>query len=177
MPTHPKITLVITVLAVCAMALTLRSHAQRPASAPPASAAPPRTAPTQAPAPTPDFSKATWDLPADADKTKNPIEPTEESVAKGKELFMGKKGNCVFCHGETGAGNAENLPKLRRKPADLSDKERMTTISDGEIFWKVTRGIPGIMPGREKQLTEEERWNVVNFVRTLAKDKPALNDQ
>ena len=174
MSTRLKVTLVITALVVCAMTLTLRSLAQTPASAPPASAAPPRPAPEQAPAPTPDFSKATWDLPANADKTKNPVEPTEESVAKGKELFMGKKGNCVFCHGETGAGNAENLPKLRRKPADLSDKERMTSISDGEIFWKVTRGIPGIMPGREKQLTEEERWQVVNYVRTLAKDKPAM---
>ncbi len=130
-------------------------------------------APKQQPAPeaTPDFSKSTWDLPADADKTKNPVEATAESVARGKELFLTKKGNCVFCHGETGAGNEENLSKLRRKPADLSDKKRMKTMTDGEIFWKITRGIPGIMPGREKQLTEEERWNVVNFVRTLTTDK------
>ena len=118
---------------------------------------------------TPDFSKNTWDIPADADKTKNPVAVTEESVAKGKELFMTKdKGNCIFCHGETGAGNKENLPRLRRVPADLSDKERMPKISDGEIFWKITKGIPGIMPSREKQLTEEERWHVVNFVRTLS---------
>jgi hypothetical protein len=47
----------------------------------------------------------------------------------------------------------------------------MTTLSDGEIFWKVTLGIEGIMPGREKALTEEERWHVVNYVRTLAKEK------
>ncbi len=119
----------------------------------------------------PDFSKNTWDLPPDADKTKNPVEATDESRAKGKELFLAKQGNCVFCHGETGAGNEENLPKLRRKPADLSNNERMKTITDGEIFWKITRGIPGIMPGREKQLTEEERWHVVNYVRTLGKEK------
>ncbi len=124
-----------------------------------------------APSATPDFSKNTWDLPADADKTMNPVEATDESLAKGKELFLNKQGNCVFCHGETGAGNEENLPKLRRKPADLSNNERMKTISDGEIFWKITRGIPGIMPGREKQLTEEERWHVVNYVRTLGKEK------
>ena len=129
-------------------------------------------APKQQPAPeaTPDFSKSTWDLPADADKTKNPVEATAESVAGGKELFLSKKGNCIFCHGETGAGNEENLPKLRRKPADLSNKQRMKTMTDGVIFWKITKGIPGIMPGREKQLTAEERWNLVNFVRTLQKD-------
>lgn len=135
------------------------------------SAPPPAQQPS---APTPqDFSKRTWDLPADADKTKNPVEATEESIAKGKELFMTKgKGFCVFCHGDTGAGNKENLPRLRRVPADLSDNDRMPKLSDGEIFWKITRGIPGIMPGREKELTEEERWHVVNFVRTLAKEKP-----
>ena len=85
---------------------------------------------------------------------------------------MAKPGNCIFCHGETGAGNKENLPRLRRVPADLSDKDRMPKLSDGEIFWKITRGIPGIMPGREKELTEEQRWHVINFVRTLAKEKP-----
>lgn len=119
-----------------------------------------------------DFSKATWKLPADADKTKNPVEATPESIAKGKEFFLGRAGNCVFCHGETGAGNEANLPNLRRKPADISDKTRMSTLTDGEIFWKITLGIPGIMPGREKQLTEEERWHVVNYVRTLAQEKP-----
>jgi mono/diheme cytochrome c family protein len=117
-----------------------------------------------------DFSKNTWELPADADKTKNPIPATEESVAKGKELYLAQdKGNCIFCHGETGAGNTENLPKLRRKPANLTNKERMTAMTDGELFWKITKGITGIMPaGERKMKTEEERWHVVNYIRTLA---------
>lgn len=118
-----------------------------------------------------DFSKNTWDIPKDADETKNPVEATEESIAKGKELFMTQKGNCIFCHGETGSGNKENLPRLRRVPADLSDIKRMPKLSDGEIFWKITKGIPDIMPSRD-MLTEEERWHLVNFVRTLPKEKP-----
>ena len=118
-----------------------------------------------------DFSKATWDLPADADKTKNPVAATPESIARGKELYMERtKGNCVFCHGDTGAGNEANLSKLRRKPADLTNKEHMKAMTDGELFWKITKGIPGIMPAGEKRMpSEEERWNVVNYVRTLAK--------
>lgn len=120
----------------------------------------------------PDFSKNTWELPADADKTKNPTAATAESIAKGKELYLERtKGNCIFCHGETGAGNEANLPRLRRKPADLTNKERMTTMTDGEVFWKISKGITGIMPAGEKRMTEEERWHVVNYVRTLAKDK------
>ncbi|HEY6244740.1 MAG TPA: cytochrome c [Pyrinomonadaceae bacterium] len=121
--------------------------------------------------PQPDFSKNTWELPADADKTKNPVPTSEESIAKGKELYLERtKGNCVFCHGETGAGNEANFPRLRRKPADLTNKERMSAMTDGEVFWKITKGITGIMPSMEKRLTEEERWHVVNYIRTLAKE-------
>ena len=117
-----------------------------------------------------DFSKNTWELPEDADKTKNPTTVTPESIAKGKELYMERtKGNCVFCHGDTGTGNEANMPKLRRKPADLTNKERMTAMTDGEVYWKVSKGIQGIMPAGEKRMSEEERWHVVNYVRTLTK--------
>lgn len=118
-----------------------------------------------------DFSKNTWELPDDADKTKNPTPATAESIERGKALYLDKdKGNCVFCHGETGAGNEANFPKLRRKPADLTNKERMTSMTDGEVFWKITKGIQGIMPAGEKRMKlETERWDVVNYVRTLAK--------
>jgi mono/diheme cytochrome c family protein len=119
-----------------------------------------------------DFSKNTWELPEDADKTKNPVATSAESIEKGKVLYFEKtKGNCVFCHGETGAGNEANLPKLRRKPADLTSKERQNAMTDGEMWWKVSKGINMIMPAGEKRMTEEERWHVVNYVRTLAKDK------
>jgi len=120
-----------------------------------------------------DFSKNTWELPEDADKTKNPVAATAESIEKGKALYLDRnKGNCIFCHGETGAGNEANLPNLRRKPADLTNKERMTAMTDGEVFWKITKGINGIMPAGERKMPEaEERWHVVNYVRTLAKDK------
>ena len=118
-----------------------------------------------------DFSKNTWELPADAEKTKNPVAATPESIEKGKALYLARdKGNCIYCHGETGAGNEANLPKLRRKPADLSNKERMTAMTDGEVFWKITKGINGIMPAGERKMPEaEERWHVVNYIRTLPK--------
>ena len=117
-----------------------------------------------------DFSKNTWELPEDADKTKNPVAVTPESIAKGKELYTERmKGNCVFCHAETGTGNEANFPRLRRKPADLTNKERMSAMTDGELWWKISKGINGIMPAGEKRMSDEERWHVVNYVRTLVK--------
>jgi cytochrome c553 len=119
-----------------------------------------------------DLSTRTWELPEDADKAKNPVPATAESIAKGKELYFERtKGNCVFCHGEKGSGNEANLPRLRRKPADLSNKERIAAMSDGEIFWKITKGIPGIMPAGENRMKEaEERWHLVNWVKTMPTD-------
>ena len=132
----------------------------------------PATPPAAQKAPEQDFSKNTWELPEDADKTKNPVASSPESIAKGKELYLARdKGNCIFCHGEAGSGNEANLGRLRRKPADLTNKERMTAMSDGELFWKVSKGITGIMPAGERRMTEEERWHVVNYIRTLAKEK------
>jgi len=119
-----------------------------------------------------DFSKNTWELPEDADKTKNPVATSAESIEKGKTLYLERtKGNCVFCHGESGAGNEANMPRLRRKPADLTNKERMAAMTDGELFWKISKGINGIMPAGEKRMSEEERWHVVNYIRTFQKDK------
>src|SRR5688500_8853129 len=128
---------------------------------------------TNRPAQEEDVSKNTWELPEDADKTKNPVEATPESIAKGKELYLDpSKGNCIFCHGEMGSGNEANLPRLRRKPADLSNKERMSSMTDGEVFWKLSKGITGIMPAGERRMPEaQERWHIVNYVRTLAKEK------
>jgi mono/diheme cytochrome c family protein len=123
-------------------------------------------------APQQDFSKNTWELPDDADKTRNPVASSAESIEKGKTLYLERtKGNCIFCHGETGAGNEANFPNLRRKPADLTNKERMDKMTDGELFWKITKGINGIMPAGEKRMNNEERWHVVNYIRTLGKAK------
>ena len=118
------------------------------------------TAPAQDPT-------AGWKLPPDAAALPNPIPATPESIARGRELFAAAK--CVFCHGVDGKGNSENLAKLRRRPADLTDAERVGRNTDGELFWKISLGIPQIMPAGKTRLTEEERWHVVNFVRSLAK--------
>ncbi len=170
-----KLILLISVLVVTSFAVALRSFGQDPGTTTNKNQTDTRGGSPQPPPSKQDFSKNTWELPADADKTKNPVAASADSVAKGKDLYLAKtKGNCIFCHGETGSGNTENLPRLRRKPADLSNKERMSAMTDGEVFWKLSKGINGIMPAGEKRMTEEERWNVVNYVRTLAKE-PVIN--
>jgi mono/diheme cytochrome c family protein len=45
----------------------------------------------------------------------------------------------------------------------------MTMLKDGEIYWVVTNGIGKKMPGFKAELSDVERWRVVNYVRTLAR--------
>ena len=174
MTARTKIALLLGVSFTVCWAIVLSAFAQTPSSSSPTNKAPAeRSMQTpQPPTAKADYSKNTWELPDDASKTKNPVPTSEESIAKGKELYLSRdKGNCVFCHGETGAGNEANMAKLRRKPANLSSKERMAEMTDGELFWKISKGISQIMPAGEKRMTEEERWHVVNYIRTLVKEK------
>lgn len=78
---------------------------------------------------------------------------------RGKALY---EKNCQGCHGKTGLGLGGATP-------NLADAERMRKTSDAELFEIVSNGRPGTgMPAWAKVLSEQDRWNVVRYVRTLA---------
>lgn len=98
----------------------------------------------------------------------NPTPADEASVARGKELFVI---NCQMCHGVTGQGNGTIAPFLINfKPANLTS-EVVQSKSDGSIFLTISNGLEGRMPALNENLTVSERWDVVNFVRTLKLDE------
>lgn len=105
-----------------------------------------------------------WKAPEEANKIKNPVKPTKASIEKGKEIYMKK---CALCHGEKGDGKGPAGAGLTPKPTNFREShgEKMT---DGEHFWKITTGRGG-MPSFAKDLTEEERWYVVNYINTFSK--------
>ena len=110
-----------------------------------------------------DDAKAPWDAPARAARKKNPIPADDKSIAAGKILYMVQ---CVKCHGDAGKGNGPSAKELDPKPKDLSDPQ-VAGQSDGALFWKITSGRKP-MPGFESLVSEDDRWNVVNYVRKLA---------
>ena len=94
----------------------------------------------------------------------NPIKADDASIARGKELFAI---NCKMCHGETGQGNGPIAPFLVNfKPVNLTSP-LIKAFSDGQIFLTISNGVPNRMPALNENLTVSERWDVVNFVRTL----------
>ena len=112
---------------------------------------------------TPKPATEPWVAPARAARKQNPVAVDASSVAQGKELFAA---GCLPCHGPAGKGDGPAAASLERKPGNLSDP-KLWDQSDGAIFWKISEG-RAPMPAFQEAFTEEQRWQVVNFVRTLA---------
>jgi len=104
-----------------------------------------------------------WVAPARAAKKANPIPADARSLELGKRLF---ERDCVSCHGAKGRGDGPKAGELERKPHSFADAS-IWDQSDGAFFWKITEG-KAPMPSEKTLMTEEERWHVVNYMRTLA---------
>ena len=94
----------------------------------------------------------------------NPIEADEVSVERGRILFSI---NCSQCHGTGGEGNGPIAPFLvPKKPANLTSQVTQDK-SDGTLFLTISTGVPGAMPAMNENLNVRDRWDVVNYLRTL----------
>lgn len=104
------------------------------------------------------------DIPEEAAAVPNPIDPTDDSIQKGAELYAV---NCALCHGETGEGDGPAAEGLEQPPSNLHD-EHVQENTDGVLFYIISHGKPETaMPPWEDALNVEERWQVVNFMRTF----------
>lgn len=114
---------------------------------------------------TPAFSQTKeWIAPTEADNGINPFKGNAAAVAEGKKIFVSM---CAICHGESGKGNGAASVALEPHPANfLSIKVR--NESDGAIFWKLSEGRPP-MASYKTLLTEQQRWQLVNYIRELEK--------
>jgi cbb3-type cytochrome c oxidase subunit III len=102
----------------------------------------------------------------EAAKMKNPVGATAESIAAGKALFTR---NCAPCHGINATGGSGN--DISPPSPDLTDAEWQHGGTDGEIFTNIKDGIPpdlNMGPFGDR-LKDPDIWNVLNYVRSLAK--------
>jgi mono/diheme cytochrome c family protein len=106
--------------------------------------------------------KDKWTAPADADKKTNPVASNAKSLETGKALFGT---NCKSCHGTKGKGDGPKSSELDKAPNDFT-KADFQKQTDGALFYKITEGKKP-MPSFKKELTEEQRWTVINYLRTF----------
>ena len=104
----------------------------------------------------------------EARQLKNPVAATPESIAAGGQTFQKF---CAACHNKDAKGNGPLAPKDSHPP-NLIDNVWAYGSSDGEIFTVIKDGAAGPkseMKAFKARLTADETWNVVNYLRSLAK--------
>jgi mono/diheme cytochrome c family protein len=106
---------------------------------------------------------AKWAAPAAQAQKTNPIAANAGSVDAGRKIYTQR---CAKCHGEKGEGDGPDAKELNLHPAKFTDSS-VRQETDGALYWKITVGKKG-MPDFGKRLSPNDRWNVINFVRTLA---------
>jgi mono/diheme cytochrome c family protein len=105
-----------------------------------------------------------WVVPANFKTMKNPVAVGDASTKAGQALYTK---NCASCHGKAGLGDGVKARSLKDFPGDFS-KAAFQGQTDGELFYKSKIG-RGEMPKYEGKVTDDEIWNIVNYMRTLKK--------
>jgi mono/diheme cytochrome c family protein len=109
-------------------------------------------------------AQSNWKAPKSAATIENPFKGNKNAIKNGKKLFASM---CVICHGIKGKGDGMAGAALKPKPANFTSLT-VQGQTDGEIFWKMTNGNPP-MAGYKEILTEAQRWELVNYLRTFKK--------
>lgn len=110
------------------------------------------------------YYESDWRVPAQIKQLQNPIPANNDAIGAGMMTYME---HCQSCHGENGNGKGEKAEQLSVAPANFTDAHVMSAVTDGELFWKITHGRRP-MPSFKDKLTDEERWQLVDYIRTFA---------
>jgi len=97
----------------------------------------------------------------------NPLLPSIENLKLGKKKFLTY---CSPCHGNFGDGDSRLKGQFPNPPSLHS--ERIRGFEDGRFYHVITNG-KNIMPSYAAQISREERWAIVNYIRVLQKAKNA----
>jgi hypothetical protein len=127
----------------------------------------------------------------DLDAGENPFLPLERSnpaeyrrhVDNGRKVYYQ---NCVFCHGDTMAGNGMFAHGLDPIPTNFTDQGAIAMLRDTFLLWRISKGGPGLpeeggpwdtaMPAWEKFLTEEEMWEAILFLYDFTGQRPRAKE-
>jgi mono/diheme cytochrome c family protein len=108
--------------------------------------------------------------PEDAERAgrelRNPFAATPAALARGHAVY---RTFCEVCHGLRGAGDGPLIPRFPNPPSYAS--ARLLAMPDGRIFHVITRG-SGMMPAYAGQISADDRWKVVLYVRALQAGAP-----
>ncbi len=104
-------------------------------------------------------------IPSSASQAMNPMAGNPDAREKGKEVF-GEY--CAVCHNDDGKGGGAIGPNLNPRVPDLTSA-RTQRMTDGELHYIIEQGVRWTgMPAWNRELSEEEMWQLVTYIRQLA---------
>ena len=106
-------------------------------------------------------------IPVEASKRPNPIKSSPESLTRAKKWWTL---DCAMCHGKDGDGKGETSKDMKLAMMNFTDPATLKDRTDGELFYIITKG-HNDMPAEGPRVKEEEAWDLVNYVRSFAKQK------
>jgi len=104
-----------------------------------------------------------WPVPEKYEKMKNPVKSDAASISTGKSLW---NKHCASCHGKSGMGDGTKAATLKTHPGDFT-KSDFKAQSDGAIFYKTSEGRKDMPSFKKKIPDDDERWSLVNYIRSL----------
>jgi mono/diheme cytochrome c family protein len=115
--------------------------------------------------------RKTQQAPAEFLAKANPLPVSTRHVQAGKTLFMetAKPLACMNCHGARGDGAGPLGGGLIPPPRNFTCGTTMKDISDGQLFWIIKNGSPGTGMMPFSGLSDDEVWQLIQYLRTLAK--------
>jgi mono/diheme cytochrome c family protein len=107
-------------------------------------------------------------IPAEAVKQANPVKSSAESLDRARKWWAM---DCAMCHGKDGNGKGETASDMKLTMSDFTDPATLKGRTDGELFYVIKNG-NNDMPPEGDRVKVQQNWDLVNYVRWLAKKRP-----
>jgi mono/diheme cytochrome c family protein len=113
----------------------------------------------------------TGKAPADYYERKNPVAPGKEALAAAERTYRGSEASasCAACHGRKGDGKGRLADLFTPRPRNFACAQTIEGVPDGQLFWIIRFGSPETAMPPHPQLSDTEIWQLVNYLRTLAR--------
>lgn len=111
-------------------------------------------------------------VPEDFTMMKSPLSATAADLNAGEKLYFDgatDRFSCATCHGNKGDGRGEMARQYDPPPRNFACAQAVNGVADGQLFWIIRFGSPGTSMPAHKNFTDEQIWQLVAYVRGLAK--------
>jgi len=112
-------------------------------------------------------------IPVEATREQNPVKSSPESIGRAKKWW---NLDSALCHGASGDGKGDIAKDMKLNMADFTNANTLKARTDGEIYYIIKNG-HNDMPAEGPRIKTEEGWDLVNYVRSLAKGKETETKQ